>query len=195
MIFLAAKLAGKLTPIASKRESHCRADFVHTHRTQLGNSSSQSALRNCNRVMQVDCTWGLHAIIFVQSHFRRYTTNRRCDGRNGNCGEIADSACTRQYHHGPALVGRVKEVEPNVPSGYITARYSCGHAASASQTSDSSTNWDRFEYPSRSRSSFARTAKLRRCSRSASRTRAERFRFVRRAAWSVARKSLLSRTI
>ena len=92
---------------------------------------------------------------------------------------------------GRLLSGASKVVEAD-----IAARYSSGHAASASHSKASSRPIGARAYPRRSRSSSPRTSSRFRCSRSASRTSAERFRLVCRAARSVAfRSSLPARSV
>jgi len=126
--------------IASQRESESGTNFAHSQGTQMGNSPAQPALRNCNHIVEVYCARGLHAVLFVQDHFRRHATDRGCDRCNGDRREISDSAVASQHNHRPPLVRGRKLVKSDVSPGYPA-----GHAASVSQTRDSSAVGGRLE--------------------------------------------------
>ncbi len=178
-----------LNPIATKREAQGSANIAQAVVAQTGHSPSQSPLRNRHRIVQVHGAGTLHAIPFVQRDLRGHPSYRRCDWRNGNCRQITDRAVARQHHDRSLFIGRSELIEPNISPGY-----SLGHAASDSQAADSSCAAGRTVYPALSLSSRDLVVRRRRCSRRASRTRAERFCFVWTAARSVASKSFLSRT-
>ena len=162
---------------ATQCEAQSSADFVHSQGTQLSHALSQSMLGNGNCIVQVHCARCFHAILLIQRHLRWHIADRGRDWCDSDRRQIKNGAAASKDDHWPFLVRRSELIKSDIPSGY-----SAGHAASASQMRDSSRVCGCFEEPSRSRSSQARISNFRRCSRSASRTNAERFRFVRRAA-------------
>jgi len=165
------------TRIATQRKPQRRADFIHARGSELRNPSAQSLLRNRNCIVQVHGAGRFHAIFIVQNYLGRHAPDGRCNRRDRHGGQIRNGTGPRKHNDGSLLVGRSKLIKPDISSAY-----SCGHAASASHSGRSSRVFGCLIYPSRSRSSLARSSNRRRCSRNASRTRAERFFFVRRAA-------------
>jgi hypothetical protein len=131
----------------------------------------------------------LHPVLLTEYHLGRHAADCGGDRHYGGGRQIGKSTVTSKYYDRPFLIRRSKLVKTDIPSGYCA-----GHAASASHASDSALGPGCFEYPARSRSSEAWTSNRPRCSLRASRTNAERFRFVWRAARSVACSSLLSST-
>ncbi len=166
-----------LLPVASHRESQRPANFLHSRRAQLRHALPQTCLRHGNGVMQIHCTRRLHTVFFPQGNFGRHASNGRRDRSDRHRRQVLNRAVPRQHHDRPFLVRRSEVVKP-----HISTRYFSGHAASASHRNASSPPIGARAYPRRSCSSSPRTSSRFRCSRSASRTRAERFRFVLRAA-------------
>lgn len=118
--------------IAAEREPQSAADFMHARRAELGHALAQTIFGNGDGIVEIDGARGLHAVLFVQRNFGRHSADGGGDGRNGDCGEIFDSAVACENDDRSFLVGRDKAVEANVSSGY-----SSGHAASASHWRDS----------------------------------------------------------
>jgi hypothetical protein len=175
---------------ASERKTQSRADFSHTSRIQVCHTLSQPLLGNGDRIVKVHCTRSLHSILFSQDYLGRNATNSGRDRRDSHARKVADRAIAGENNDRSFLVWCGKLVEANV-----SARYS---AATQPPPPTLSIRRPRGVASSTlvgQRCSCARTSSLRRCCRSASRTKAERLRFIFRAAWSVACKSVLSRTI
>ena len=122
-----------LSQIALKRKSQSRTDFPHPPGTQLRNPPPQSILGNRNRIVQVDCAWPFHAVLFIQNHLGGHTADTGCDRCDRNRGQITDGAIASEHNHWSSFIWRSKVVQTDVAAGY-----SAGHAASASQTRDSS---------------------------------------------------------
>ena len=65
---------------ASQRKSQCRADFLHSLKTEAGDALAQTLLGNRDRIMQVDGASRLHSVVDVQYHFGGYVPDGGRDG-------------------------------------------------------------------------------------------------------------------
>ena len=123
----------ELNKVATNRKAQCRADFAHSQGTQVCHPPPQSILRNCDRVVQIHRTSRFHSVFFIQNYFGRDTSNRGGDRCDSDSRQITNCAVASEHNDRPSLVGRSKLIQPDIPPDY-----SAGHAASASQASDSS---------------------------------------------------------
>ena len=89
---------------------------------------TQTLLRYGYRIVKIHRTRGLHAVFFVQPHFRRNPSDGGRDRRDRRRGQVSESAVAGKYYDWPGFVRRSKTVKPNVAPGY-----SSGQIASASQ--------------------------------------------------------------
>src|SRR5579863_6042347 len=105
---------------------------MHSHWTQLRHSLAQSSLSDCDRVVEVNGAWILHAVLLVQKDFRWHATDCRGDGGDRDCSQVGDSTIASNDHNWTILVRRSEVVQAHIAAGY-----SGGHAASASQSLDS----------------------------------------------------------
>jgi hypothetical protein len=119
---------------APKREPQSHADLLHPRPAQTSDALAQPLLRNRDCVVEVYRAWTLHSILHIQSHFRRYVPDSRCDRSYGYCGKMANGAIASQNQNWPLFVGRRKQAQVNV-----SAVQSSGQAAAPSQGRYSST--------------------------------------------------------
>jgi len=79
-------------------------------------------------MVKIHGTRRLHAIFFIQPHFRGNPSDGGGDRRNGRRGQVSEGAVAGQHNYRPGFVRWRKTVKPN-----IAALYSAGQLASASQ--------------------------------------------------------------
>ena len=123
----------ELTKVATNRKAQCRADFAHSQGTQVCYPPPQSILRNCDRVVQIDRASRFHSVVFIQNYFGRDASDGGGDRCDRDSRQISNCAVASEHNDPPSLVGRSKLIQSDIPPDY-----SAGHAASASQVSDSS---------------------------------------------------------
>ena len=105
---------------------------MHSHRTQLGDPLAQPFLSDGNWVVKVDGAGSLHPVFLIQHNFRWHSADGRSDGCDGDGREVSDCTIASEDYNRPAFVWWGEVVEADIASCY-----SCGHAASASQSPDS----------------------------------------------------------
>src|SRR3954467_9263317 len=90
-------------------------------------------LRNRDRIVQVHGARCLHAIVFVQDDLGGHSSYGGCYWGNRDRRQISDRTLTRKDHYRSFLIRRSERIKAD-----IAPIYSAGHAASASQSTDSS---------------------------------------------------------
>ena len=114
--------------VAAKGETQRATYFRHAVGSEAGYALTQAQLRDGHGIVKIHGTGRLHAIFFIQSHFRGNASDRRGDGRHRRCRQVSKGAIAGQHDNRPGFVRRGKTVKPN-----IAPRYSSGQLASASQ--------------------------------------------------------------
>jgi hypothetical protein len=82
--------------------------------------------------MKVDRARRFHPVVPVETHLRRDSADGGSDRRYCHGGKVGKSAVASEDDHRPCFIRRSKLIKPD-----LSARYSAGHRASASQVRDS----------------------------------------------------------
>jgi hypothetical protein len=114
--------------VAAERETQCATYFRHSVGREAGYALTQALLRDGHRIVKIHGTERLHAIFFIQPHFRGNASDCRGDRRHRRCRQVSKGAIAGQHDNRPGFVRRGEAVKPN-----IAPRYSSGQIASASQ--------------------------------------------------------------
>src|SRR6266852_4853450 len=113
---------------AAQRKSQSAANLVHPSVAQAGDALSNTLLRDCDSVVQVDGAASLHSVLNIQNHLGRYVSNRGGDRRHGDSCKMADGAVASQQQNWPLFIGAGESAKVD-----IAAAQSFGHAAASSQ--------------------------------------------------------------
>lgn len=106
---------------------------MHPSVAQASDALSDTFLRDCDSVVQIDGAASLHSVLNIQNHLGRYVSNRGGDRSYGDSYKMTDGAVARQKENWPWLIWWSESTEVD-----ITTAQSSGHAAASSQTRNSS---------------------------------------------------------